>query len=81
MCDRDFRFLEFQKFKASWVLFNHAAKELVSARRIFGNAYDAERRHERALAASCARADIAAQVVESMRRDVQCHMDESGLLE
>jgi len=23
MCDRDFRFLEFQKFKASWVLFNH----------------------------------------------------------
>jgi len=23
MCDRDFRFLEIQKFKTSWVFFNH----------------------------------------------------------
>jgi len=23
MCDRDFRFLEIQKFKTSWILFNH----------------------------------------------------------
>jgi len=45
------------------------------------HAHDAERKHERALEASCERADIAAQVLESMRRDVQRHMDESGLLE
>jgi hypothetical protein len=41
-------------------------------------AYDAE--HERALQVSCERADIAAQVVESMRRDAQRQMDENGLL-
>jgi hypothetical protein len=43
-------------------------------------AYDAERKHERALQVSCERADIAAQVVESMRRDAQRQMDENGLL-
>jgi len=47
--------------------------------------YDADRKHELTLSttvdASCERANIAAQVVESMHRDAQQHIDESGLLE
>ena len=42
MCDQDFRFLEIQKFKTSWVLFNHCdegtKKESAWVRRKLGNA-------------------------------------------